>query len=290
MKYAWLAVPVLLILALGTAFFLSQPKENPQQPDDSEYVDVNGDEYLRSEYVTDPVNELKNVGQGIPSDFIYPARLADCEAYNDASSKDKCYVLYAIRSNDVAGCESAKGVDSRDDCFFELAVQVKTPELCEKVNFGKEECYLNAAVETGNASLCGRSAANIGQCEKAVGSGRIEECPIGDDMHYCGDAVVGKDAGLCAKMRSYDEYCYLQVALKGGDSSLCNRAGDAVDHCFFKIATTVNNEKVCEGIREREVRDNCVAWVAFNTGNRALCYQAGTEAQSCIEDIEAEYG
>ncbi len=289
MKYVWLAVPILLLLALGIAFYLSQPKENQTPLDDSDYVDVNGDQYLSSEYVTDPAQALSDTAQGIPSDFVYPAKLADCEKITDTPSRDRCYGLYSQRSGDVAGCEAAKGVDSRDDCFLSLAVQLKKADLCKKVNFGKEECYLNTAMETGDASLCERSAANISQCEKAVGSGNIGDCPVGDDMHYCGDAVVGKDKSLCSQLRSYDQYCYLQVGIDQNNSSLCNKAGDASDHCFFKIATTVNNPKICEGINDGQVRDNCVAWVAYNTGNRELCYQAGTEAQSCIDDIEAEY-
>ncbi len=283
MKYAWLAVPLLLILALGAALYMSQPKENPQQLNDSDYVDVNGDEYLRNDYITDPADELANVGSGIPSNFVYPVRLADCEKYKDRDSRDRCYGLYALRSGDVAGCEAAKGVDSRDDCFMQMAVEVKQPALCEKVNFGKEECYMVAAIELKDPSLCGKSSANIPQCEKAVDSGKIEDCPIGDDLHYCGDAVIAKDKSLCSQLRSYDSFCYMTVAIDTNNSSLCNRAAKGRDHCFFKIATTVNNAAICESLTE--TRDNCVAWVAFNTGDKQLCYQAGSEAQSCIEDI-----
>ncbi|GEM_PF-6246355 len=285
MKYIWLAVPILLILALGIAVVMTQPAQNPHPIDDSDYVDVNGDQYLRQEYVTDPAQELANSAGSGSANFIYPAKISDCVGLKDAASRDRCYLLYAVRSDDVSGCEAARGIDSRDDCFTQLAVQVKRPELCAKVNYGKEECYMQAAIETGNASLCARSAANLAQCGKAVASGNIEQCPVSDDKHFCGDAVIAKDASLCANLRSYDEFCYMQIGIDSNNSSLCNKAGQAADHCFFKIATSVNNEKICEGIAETGVRENCIAWVAFNTNNRALCYKAGSMAQGCIEDI-----
>jgi len=28
-----------------------------------------------------------------------------------------------------------------------------------------------------------------------------------------------------------------------------------------------------------------VAWIAFNTNNKQLCFEAGSEVQSCLEDL-----
>ncbi|VVB99102.1 Uncharacterised protein [uncultured archaeon] len=285
MNRAWLAVPILLVAALGIAVFLGQPKQSSVQLPDSGYVDVNGDQYSAQEYMQTPEDALRSAVQGLPSDFVYPVKISDCDSYADRYARERCLVLYTQRSGDPKGCEPIQGIESKDACYFDAAVDSKKPALCENITYGKQECYMQAAIETKDATTCAKAAANIKGCENAVDAGDVAKCPLGDDQQFCGDAVLAKDKSLCRQMRSYDEACYLQIAVDTNNSSLCNRTGTSQDHCFFKVANSVNNPAICESIGETAVRDNCVAWVAFNTGNTQLCYQAGSEAQSCLDDL-----
>ena len=282
MKASQLAlVPIILIAALAIALYLNQPKTIPSGG--VQYVGTDsGDEYLAIDY-TSP----EEAGIGGPEKPLTEGGLVsdigECEGLPEIN-REWCYSEYATVSGDVKGCEAIQGdVAIKDDCFAQLAVQKKDSGLCGEIKTNSSECYTTVAIDTNSAALCENGKADREQCFKAAEAKSYEACPLSDARRICNNAVSQGNPSLCNEVKTYDEYCYLNVAINTNNSSLCNKAGPSVEHCFFKVATTLNNAAICENLAE--TRDNCVAWVAFNTNNKQLCYQAGAEVQSCLEDL-----
>ena len=310
MNNAWLAIPVILILALVGLLFLSQPKVNPAE--DVEYVDVDGDEYLDLDYISEDEIGIGDVeDEGVPTNFVLGASIEECSQLTDFE-KDLCMLRYVETSGDKDTCERIVDGAIRDDCFARIASLKQDATACDKVTFGKSECYVDVAIQTSDAGLCEKGNAERDQCYQAALSGNYDACPEGESKKICNDAISEGNPELCLtgrtiestcwstideafipcevteEIRTYSEFCYYNVAVETNAVSLCNKAGGLMDTCFFKVARNLKNPNICENLSE--TRDNCIAWIAFDTNDRQLCFQAGSEAQSCIEDLEYEYG
>ncbi len=280
MDYKWLAVPVLLILALGVALYLNQPKVG--QVEGVKYQSAGGDEYLDYDYTTPEEVGVGEADPNIKTSGVAPKSLADCAAVGE-SEKDWCYTQYALYSGDEKGCALPGEQASKDDCFAQLALVENKPGLCDRVEVGRAQCSITIAVAEKNPSLCEKGKFEKEQCLKAVAAKSQDMCAKDEQRKICNDAVQANDAGICSQMIDYTEFCYYNIAVDTNSSSLCNKAGESRDSCFFKVALGTSNEAICENLTE--TRDNCIAWVAFNTGNKELCYKAGKETQSCLDDL-----
>ncbi|HIH09290.1 MAG TPA: hypothetical protein HA254_01330 [Candidatus Diapherotrites archaeon] len=279
MNYRWLAVPVILLAALGAAIYFNQPKIADVKGVD--YINVDGDEYLSDDYIT-PDEEIVGDGPVRDLNVEFPITAADCDKYNPYK-RDSCLLLYARMQDDEKGCSAIIDGTTRDDCYATLAIDNKDAAMCGKVKIGYQECMADVAIATSDASLCDKGDYEQQQCFKAFEAKDISLCADGYDRRYCLGAVLDSNLSSCDYIRTNSHFCNYMIALDTLSPSLCNKAGDAADSCFFRVALDSNNAQACENLSE--TRDSCVAWIAYNTNNKALCYQAGTQAQSCIEDL-----
>lgn len=281
----FLAVPAILVLALGIIFFINQPKVNPV-PSYEKTVKVNGDEYPLEEYLMDeaPLNQITNQK---PKDFNYfiPVKLSDCLT-RPIETRDNCYFTYTALSGDPKGCFNINDPTDRSDCFMGIAQLTGEKSYCENVKWGVSQCYVDVAINTGDASLCTWGDYEARQCYEAYKTKNPNNCAEGYDRRLCIQAIFDNNSELCNNIRTLNNYCYYSVATDTNSPSLCNKIKipQIKENCFFEIALKTNNPEICENLEE--VRDNCIAWIAYNTGNKQLCYKAGKEAQSCIEDVE----
>ncbi len=281
MDYRWLAVPALLIVALGVAVFLNQPKVS--DVGDLGYIDVNGDEYLPEDYITpdeEGIGDTEYIGP--KSTYDFPATIADCTG-RVGGDRDTCLLLYSVMNEDGSGCGEMADSSLRDDCYYKAATVNNNETFCENVTLGKQRCYIDIAISTKNAGLCEKGRMNVDKCYDAVKAGDMAKCADSDDRKRCNDAVFYKDSTKCALLEREDAYCYYAIATENSNAALCAKAGVSSGTCYFKIATETNNAAICNNLTDS--KDNCVATVAYNTGNTQLCYQAGAERQSCLEDI-----
>src|SRR3989344_6148277 len=119
MDYKWLAVPAVLIEALGIAVYLNKPKVS--DVGNLNYIDVNGDEYLPGDYVTP---EQEGIGNAEVSetgtDYDFPTTVADCTA-RPGSERDTCLLLYSVMNEDGSGCGAMSDPSLRDDCYYKSA-------------------------------------------------------------------------------------------------------------------------------------------------------------------------
>ncbi|HLC92702.1 MAG TPA: hypothetical protein VJH23_03270 [archaeon] len=285
MDYKWLAVPAILIVALGIALFLNQPKIAPVQG--VEYTDVNGDEYLPGDYVTpefEGIGDVRPEG-GTDSDYDFPTLVSDC-TNRPGVEKDRCLLLYSVMNEDGSGCSAMDDQILKDDCFAKAAAINGNESFCGEVGFAKQECYVDVAIVKNDASLCESGHLARDRCFEAVAAGDISLCANTDDMSICGFAVTDNNSLACSSLQVQDGYCYYTIARQTKNPVLCEKSKNARSTCYFGIALETNNASLCENLTD--TRDNCVAWVAFNTGDIRLCEQAGTERESCIQDIQEE--
>jgi len=288
MKYNSLLVPIGLIVGLILVFFvafmLNQPVIN-QLPEEN-YVNVNGDEYLDEEYISPYEEGIGEFDQSLLNEEYAPLLLEDCELETE-EDKEYCYSYYSIMTGDPEGCEETTEIGLRDDCFAQVALTNKDASLCDRIKAGYSECYVSIGIDTNNAAYCEKGNFEQEQCFKAAKSGKYTDCAEGYQRKICNDAVTAKDESVCEEMVDFRGYCYSAVAINTSNQTLCNKlpTNERKDSCFFRISLNKNNHALCENILSVELRDNCVAWVAFNTNNKQLCYQAGKEAQSCLDDL-----
>lgn len=281
--WIFLAVPVLLILAIGIAVYFNQPKIN--KVDDVKYVDVNGDDYLAQEYITQDQEGIGNdpITQKDGNYFV-PVKLSDCESRPQGEQRDTCYLLFTSITEKPEGCEKITDRVVKDDCFTRAAYLSKNAALCENVRFGYSQCYSDVATDTNNASLCEKTDFERRQCFAAVSARDGTLCAPSEDMSSCVFAVLDNNSQKCNEIHSYKSFCYHSIATETNNFSLCNKLSEPEKgSCIFRVALNTNNPNLCEYLAD--TRDSCVAWIAFNTNNKDLCLKAGAEAQSCIEDL-----
>lgn len=278
------AIPILLVIILGTLFLLGQPKTNDDG--DIRYKDVNGDEYLPGDYVMPGSTAETQVylPPGLSGGPTYPADFDACAGLPELQ-RDGCYRSYALLRNDRKGCDAATDVSTKDDCYISLATRTNDARLCDAVRIGKPECYNYVAIQTNNYALCDKGKEPRQQCYKAFAAKDFSLCAEGMDRYRCYDAITDGNSANCALIEDSSSFCYYNIARETNNAELCGRITDeSRSTCIFKVALATNNLALCESLTD--TRDNCVAWIAFNTNNKELCYRAGMEAQSCIADIE----
>src|SRR3989344_4665989 len=225
--YRWLAVPAILIVALGIVLLLNQPKVT--SVDDPGYIDVDGDEYLPQDYITD--DELQ-VGDteflGTASDYDFPESVSDCTGRGEGE-KDSCLLIYSALNEDSAGCGAMDDPDLKQGCFHRAAEISLNADFCADAGIERQGCYVDVAVGKNDASLCPKGRMNIDQCNAAVQANDLALCPESVDRIHCNDAIVNNDPSQCGLTERLDGFCYYSIATQTADASLCANAGSAAN-------------------------------------------------------------
>lgn len=168
-------------------------------------------------------------------------------------------------------------------------------DVCEKLtdDYKKKQCYIDAAIKTGNISLCKKTYDEDGcyigvaigfkddsLCEKVSMSGRKDLC-------YQGMTMETKDSRYCEKVTRIEsrDTCYSVIAMETGDSSPCEKMTDIVqkkgghvdiskDKCYFDLAVETKDANICEKIIPDKgfvSYNECYVKVAAETNDSGLC-------------------
>lgn len=168
-------------------------------------------------------------------------------------------------------------------------------DVCEKLtdDYKKKQCYIDAAIKTGDISLCKKTYDEDGcyigvaiglrdssLCEKVVESYR-------KDMCYSGMARETRGSPYCGKISRIEsrDTCYFVLAVETGDSSLCEKMTDIVqkyaghvdigkDKCYLDIAVETKDANICEKIIPDQgfvSYNECYVKVAVETKDSSLC-------------------
>jgi len=282
--FKWLAIPAILIIALGVAVYLNQPKVN--EAGDVKYIDVNGDEYLSEDYVTnDELSTGDSEGELPDSEYDFPESVADCTG-RAGIEKDRCLLIFSVLNESGEGCGAMSDPVLKSGCYHKTAEMNLNSNFCAFAGIEAQGCYIDIATQNNDASLCEKGHINMDQCYVAARTGDFELCPESVDRRTCNEAVSNNDPSICAQTETLDGFCYYTIATQTNNDTLCAKAKQGSNTCYFKVALAKSDIRICDFMKEN--RDNCVAWIAFTKGDKGLCKQAGTEAQSCVEDIEAD--
>ncbi len=276
-------VVIALILVFGAIIVLNQPKKT-SLPEEDYITNESGDDYLKYEDMS--IRELfEETAKSKDYNFSYeiPSSVKDCDSLD--KGKDFCYSLVASVTQDEDGCKAISDKTLRDDCYAKLAKTKKDAGFCDNISIGYSECVIDVAIELNDYKLCEKGKSDRQKCNEAVIANNLDLCPEGYARAYCNTAIIEKKPQECEKVLDYSNYCYYTIAINTNNASLCNKTSFNKDLCFFKVAKQTGNANVCENINDKETRDNCVAWVAWVTKNRDLCFKAGDQAQECYQEL-----
>jgi len=126
------------------------------------------------------------------------------------------YTLQSSSTDKMGECE-AKVSDHRDYCYYQLSLEVKDPQICERIGIPekldrladnyRDSCFSAIAKETKNLTLCNKILSyEKDACYSVVGSYQKNEtvCDMIEEFHkdYCYENVaVGlKDRRICRKI------------------------------------------------------------------------------------------
>ncbi|MFH1224833.1 MAG: hypothetical protein V1676_03440 [Candidatus Diapherotrites archaeon] len=202
-----------------------------------EYITLpSGDEIGTKEYET-----AGESGTGAPAGQYVPANADYCTGM-EGFEKDSCLTTTASALGDAAPCASVGAYEERG------------------------LCYMEAALKSGNAGLCGQAESSKDAC-------------------YAEAAVSSNDYSLCMKAGVEQDYCLYTVGTSSLNAAACANISLAVpkDNCYFMVASGKNDVSLCGKMSQSG--DVCIAEIAYNTGNSALCEQAKDKAE-CYAQLE----
>lgn len=159
------------------------------------------------------------------------------------------------------------------ECYFKKYVVPVGPAACEnQKQLPKEFCY----------SLASKYRACFGSlADNIIVRDTFSEFRDGNysSINNCGS--------IRSEFTEVD--CYTQFALQSGDVSLCFRGktydGYSEGNCVAEVAMAKKDISICNSINSKNIpqntrgeilKDKCIARLAVNTGNSALCNSVGT--------------
>jgi len=153
----------------------------------------------------------------------------ECEKIEDRYS---CYSKYAIETSDYSVCEMIiEGVFAREECMSALLTASSDWDSCDDISDFKlmDECYYDAAIDTGNMSYCGLISPRKDYINM--------DC-------YADAGALNNDFSGCKNLQGVDvEMCYVKYALNTGDSSVCEQINmtELKVHCMNMANMTTEN-------------------------------------------------
>ena len=116
--------------------------------------------------------------------------------------RTECFELRAVQNGDAAYCDFIETSRGRDLCYLLLLPEWKDAAQCEALALLKDDCYYGAALQFGNATLCGM----VGGVERHA---------------LCGVVLEGS-AAACLPLALADE-CAATLAGRLGDINICKQ-------------------------------------------------------------------
>jgi hypothetical protein len=281
-----------------------------RQAEDAGYVVTpRGDEPLEfAEGVNPYAPDIPADYEGEISDERLREYVQEIEDYysgsNNREGVEYMITEVAIIAKNAEPCANLKTQDIKDSCYYGVALEALDPSPCANVIFGRADCYMIIAEQTGDETLCEKANYEYEVCLEAARTKDMSLCQqVGDFRQYCNsaafpgcsndtfegcsDAAQSEPPGdikECDNMPDYKGACYYRVATNYKKPSLCAKAAeDLKENCYGSIAIETNNANMCS--LAGNLKDTCISWVAFNTDDISLCAAAGAEKEVCEEDL-----
>ncbi|MBU0662553.1 MAG: hypothetical protein ABH854_04140 [Candidatus Diapherotrites archaeon] len=208
-------------------------------------------------------------GERIPDDEYVTLPSGDEILKAEYETFEDEYAGMPYEALELQECESAGELD-RDLCITLAAKGQGNAGFCMGIeNYdARSACYWGVAQETGNAETCANAGDGAGTC-------------------YAEIAIMQGMPELCAKSGAEKDYCFYALAIGGNKGALCANISlpPNRDNCYFRVATATLDVSLCGNMGNNG--SICVADIAYNTGNSALCERAKSP-QECYNALEGE--
>jgi hypothetical protein len=223
------------------------------------------------------------------------------------SPRSNCYYITAVGLNRTDLCEKMMGefydpgsgaVLDKWNCYLKIFENTgsSNASICEKIPreyLMSEDCYVNAAITTGNLSIC-NSASSRDVCIILVVKAHLQEWKdtplICDQIPYGGSrgrcytemAIATGNVSWCDKnpenveseylTEGTQDDCYMQFGVNSSNFSVCDMIHNKayINYCHIDVGTDTRNTSVCE-IVEPPYQDLCYASMGSAQKNKSLC-------------------
>ena len=189
-------------------------------------------------------------------------------------------VILLVRNYDFTGlsvlekkdCTSFEEIWEEEDCYIDLAVQSLNASSCDFIEDRTHNVCLNEVSKAKNDVLLCNEIKNdtfwSDICYKnfAEFNGNEEYC---DKITHAGDkdgcfttiALDKENVELCQRIESEDESqkCIYEVAKESQNEELCRLVNHPLnkDICFNKLAKIKKDANICELIKYKVVKESC---------------------------------
>ena len=194
---------------------------------------------------------------------FYHPDIESCDRVSTPELRLNCFYWIGEVKNDSTVCEYIKndsGENSKDSCYSSLSSSLNDVNICENIKENKEKdhCYDIVAYSTKDPNIC----------EKIINTNLSVSCL--DSI-----AIFANDASICERIkqktgpRSIDS-CYIHFIdfdykLNISSLSICEKVSDIQDKeysrdvCYYKIADKRLNLQLCENIKDKYFKYECIA-------------------------------
>ncbi|MBS3063028.1 MAG: hypothetical protein J4203_04095 [Candidatus Diapherotrites archaeon] len=233
-----------------------------------------------------------------------------CPEIMDSTKESECYAFFGKKNADKHACLQASG-RQRDECLVEVAMQSKDASLCLPVQDAglRAGCFGGTAREGANQlvlrKLNGFCAGMAGEarnpCEAASAAYAftVDYCDAVSDQNRLPclkelDALIHEPV-LCAKFPEGTDKagCIISAAANEGRVEVCNglREKFQKSECIKEVAVSSRSERTCENIElaggGAQIRYDCLERVAVKKGDYTICLDIKFKEQlgECIGQI-----
>lgn len=168
------------------------------------------------------------------------------------SSENGLYYCESLSSvPKIADYEGVNNIEysPRDVCIYNLSLELRKPELCEKIPISFFKEYCNTKVYTHIATL----QKNVSICHNMTDKLAIAGC-------YSRVAYSQRDLSVCDKIANLSD-----------DASLVAYAQTYKAECYRNIAFNLTNILVCQEIQVGYIRDTCIEDISYHLKKPEYC-------------------